>query len=162
MDEKVLRLGWVDLNLTSNFGRASDWGVREGIRELIQNLYFLVHKFNSNNSADNVHGTPGGSERLVDWVLETTENNTVLTYFAYARGPTPRPEAGVHQWKNYLGYIVHRKKEGRFVLVNKNTVLLRNIWSMGETSRGGKEHDIGVHGTFVYPNFAVNTYQARE
>jgi hypothetical protein len=152
--DKVQRTGWVNLNLTNTYGLASGWGGREGIRELMQNLYFLVYEFNSNNSADNVHGNPDGSERLVDWVLESTENDTVLTYIAYVRGSTPRPRAGLHQRKNCLGYIVHRKNEGRFVLVNKNTALFRHIWSMGETNKGDREHHIGGHGTFTYPKFS--------
>lgn len=152
--ERIQRSGWVNLNLTKNYGLASGWGLREGIRELMQNLYFHIHKFNSNNSADNVHGHPDGSERLVDWILESTENDTVLTYIAYNRGLTPKPRAGLHQRKNCLGYIVHRKKEGRFVLVNKKTALFRHIWSMGETSKGDREHHIGGHGTFTYRNFS--------
>ena len=37
--EKIRRRGFIPLNLTSNYGRKSGWGVREGIRELLQNLY---------------------------------------------------------------------------------------------------------------------------
>jgi hypothetical protein len=40
--DRVQRTGWVNLNLTNTYGLASGWGVREGIRELMQNLYFLV------------------------------------------------------------------------------------------------------------------------
>ncbi len=36
--ERIQRTGKVDLNLTDNYGKKSNWGVREGIRELIQNL----------------------------------------------------------------------------------------------------------------------------
>lgn len=152
--ERVQRTGWVNLNLTKNYGLASGWGVREGIRELMQNLYFVIYEFNSNESADNVRGNPDGSERLVDWVLESIEDGNVLTYIAYVRGSTPTPQAGLHKRKNCLGYIVHRKKEGRFVLVNKETALFRHIWSMGETNKGGREHHIGGHGTSTCPKFS--------
>ena len=37
--ERIQRRGRVPLNMTRNYGRKSGWGVREGIRELIQNLY---------------------------------------------------------------------------------------------------------------------------
>jgi len=37
---KIRRRGLIQLNLTSNYGGKSGWGVREGIRELLQNLYF--------------------------------------------------------------------------------------------------------------------------
>ena len=36
--ERIKRSGRVPLNMTMNYGRRSGWGVREGIRELIQNL----------------------------------------------------------------------------------------------------------------------------
>ena len=35
---RIERTGEVDLNLTDNYGKKSNWGVREGVRELIQNL----------------------------------------------------------------------------------------------------------------------------
>jgi hypothetical protein len=37
--DRIQRTGTVDLNLTENYGRKSNWGTREGARELIQNLY---------------------------------------------------------------------------------------------------------------------------
>ena len=37
--ERIRRRGNIPLNLTSDYGRRSGWGVREGIRELLQNLY---------------------------------------------------------------------------------------------------------------------------
>jgi len=40
--ERIRRRGLFPLNLTSNYGRKSGWGVREGIRELLQNLYPLL------------------------------------------------------------------------------------------------------------------------
>jgi hypothetical protein len=36
--ERIQRTGNVDLNLTENYGKKSNWGIREGVRELIQNL----------------------------------------------------------------------------------------------------------------------------
>ena len=36
--DRIQRTGKVDLNLTDNYGKKSNWGVREGVRELIQNL----------------------------------------------------------------------------------------------------------------------------
>ena len=39
--ERIKRTGRVPLNMTRNYGRRSGWGVRQGIRELIQNLYAL-------------------------------------------------------------------------------------------------------------------------
>ena len=43
--ERIKRKGRVPLNMTRNYGRKSGWGVREGIRELIQNLYFSSKEF---------------------------------------------------------------------------------------------------------------------
>ena len=37
--DRIQRTGIVDLNLTDNYGLKSKWGIREGARELIQNLY---------------------------------------------------------------------------------------------------------------------------
>jgi hypothetical protein len=37
--ERIRRKGRIPLNLTSSYGRRSGWGVREGIRELLQNLF---------------------------------------------------------------------------------------------------------------------------
>jgi|SRR5579859_5644184 len=36
--DRIQRTGIVDLNLTDNYGLKSNWGIREGVRELIQNL----------------------------------------------------------------------------------------------------------------------------
>lgn len=36
--ERIRRRGRIPLNLTQNYGLRSGWGVRQGIRELIQNL----------------------------------------------------------------------------------------------------------------------------
>jgi hypothetical protein len=43
--ERIKRTGLVGLNMTRNYGRKSGWGVREGIRELIQNLCLSNKKF---------------------------------------------------------------------------------------------------------------------
>lgn len=85
----------------------------------------------------------------MDWVLEITENNQVYTYIAFAQGTKPKPnrKTGLHNRRKCLGYIIHRKKYNRFILVNKYTSLGRRVWSMGETSKG-QEHHIGGHGKF--------------
>ena|SRR5579862_8515423 len=36
--ETIQRTGKVDLNITDNYGKKSNWGVEEGIKELIANL----------------------------------------------------------------------------------------------------------------------------
>jgi len=36
--ERIRRRGIIPLNLTNGYGKRSGWGVREGIRELLQNL----------------------------------------------------------------------------------------------------------------------------
>ena len=43
--ERIKRKGLFPLNLTKNYGRKSGWGIREGIRELIQNLYVSSTEF---------------------------------------------------------------------------------------------------------------------
>lgn len=43
--ERIRRTGKIPLNLTSEFGLNSGWGMKEGFRELIQNLY--KHSFQS-------------------------------------------------------------------------------------------------------------------
>lgn len=37
--DRIQRKGRVPLNMTRNYGKKSGWGAREGVRELIQNLY---------------------------------------------------------------------------------------------------------------------------
>jgi hypothetical protein len=37
--ERIRRKGRIPLNLTSSYARRSGWGVHEGIRELLQNLF---------------------------------------------------------------------------------------------------------------------------
>ena len=39
--ERLRRKGKIPLNMTKNYGKKSGWGFRQGIRELIQNLYNL-------------------------------------------------------------------------------------------------------------------------
>ena len=147
--ERIRRTGRIPLNLTENYGLRSGWGIHQGIRELIQNLYTQFGCPSSNiNSADNVRENEDGSLRIVDWVFETTQNDQVHSYIAYAQGTKPRPhrQTGLYNRKNSLGYIIYRKPENRFILVNKNTSLSRRIWSMGETSKGTSAHHIGGHG----------------
>ena len=43
--ERIERRGRIPLNMTRNYGRKSGWGVREGIRELIQNLYVFNKEY---------------------------------------------------------------------------------------------------------------------
>ena len=40
--ERILRRGVIPLSLISDYGQKSGWGVREGVRELLQNLYFTL------------------------------------------------------------------------------------------------------------------------
>lgn len=40
--ERARRTGIVHLNLTSAYGNRNGWGVREGLRELLQNLYVTL------------------------------------------------------------------------------------------------------------------------
>jgi hypothetical protein len=100
-------------------------------------------------SADNVRENPDGSERMVDWVFESTENDRVHTFIAFAEGTRPKPKNGIHDRKFALGYITHRINNYQVILVNKNTCLSRRVWSMGETSKGTKEHHIGGHGSIL-------------
>jgi len=100
------------------------------------------------NSADNVHTKPDGTPREVEWVFEG-ENDRVPTYIAYEKGKKPilGPRSILHDRKKALGYMFHRLDEGLFVLVNHNTKLSRNVWSMGETSKENAKHCIGGHGS---------------
>ena len=84
-NERIRRGGNIPLNLTSNYTRKPGWGEREGIRELIQNLYIPVHEDEvANYSADNVRENDNGTPREVDWVFESTEGVTMQIYIAYA------------------------------------------------------------------------------
>jgi hypothetical protein len=40
--ERIRRRGIIPVNLTSTYGQRSGWGIRQGIRELLQNLYFTA------------------------------------------------------------------------------------------------------------------------
>jgi hypothetical protein len=156
--DRVQRTGDVDLNLTDNYGRKSNWGIREGVRELIQNLYLpCLNPFPSetNNSADNVRTHANGTSREVEWVFEPGEKDRVPTYIAYTKGTKPKPDAktGLHNRKTALGYIFHRLNEKRLVLINHNTKLSRGVWSMGETTKATNEHCIGGHGMRPSLNF---------
>jgi hypothetical protein len=101
---------------------------------------------------DNVRSNPDGTERKVEWVLEQTENDNVITYIAWPQGKKPRPhsQTHLHDRKHALGYIIHRKRECRLVLVNLNTSLSRRCWTLGKSTKSGKEHQIGKHGNFPF------------
>ena len=92
----------------------------------------------------NHNGTP----REVESVFGG-ENDCVPTYIAYEKGK--RPILGsrtiLYDRKKALGYMFHRLNEGLLVLVNHNTQLSRNVWSMGETSKENAKHCIGGHGS---------------
>ena len=100
------------------------------------------------NSADNVHTNHDGTPREVEWVFEG-EKDRVPTYIAYVKGKRTiiGPRTILHDRKKALGYMFHRLDEGLFVLVNHNTQLSRNVWSMGETSKENAKHCIGGHGS---------------
>jgi hypothetical protein len=102
------------------------------------------------DSADNVRTNPDGTPREVEWVFEPGKKARVPTYIAYEKRTKPiRPDrkTGLHDRKKALGYMFHRLDERLFVLVNHNTSLSRNVWSMGETSKGNTKHCIGGHGS---------------
>jgi hypothetical protein len=81
-------------------------------------------------------------------VFESTEDDRVHTYLAYATGTTPKGKrgTGIHDRKVALGWITHRKDDKLFELVNKNTTLDRSCWDMGATTKENKAHQIGGHG----------------
>jgi hypothetical protein len=93
---------------------------------------------------ENADGTP----REIDWVFET-EGDRVVIYVAFVQGKRPRPDknTGKVNRVNALGWIIYQVKRGRLILVNKNTALSRQVWTMGHTNKGHKEHHIGGHGT---------------
>ena len=97
------------------------------------------------NSVDNVHTKPDGTSREVEWVFQG-EKDRVPTYIAYEKNPILSSRSILHDRKKALGYMFHRLDEGLFVLVNHNTKLSRNVWSMGETSKEKAKHCIGGHG----------------
>ena len=112
------------------------------------------------NSADNVRENTDGSLRMVDWVLEKTDNDQVQTFLAYAQGTKPKPnsQTGLHNRRKALGYITLHKNTTTIILVNKDTRLSRHVWSMGETSKRGQDH-VGGHDISNYN--VSNITQAR-
>lgn len=86
----------------------------------------------------------------MEWVLETTDEGKIHTYLAFAKGkkPKPNPKTKLLNKDKSLGYIVYKEGYGgKLLLVNKNTSLPRQVWSMGHTTKGRAEHQIGGHGT---------------
>ena len=97
----------------------------------------------------------------MEWVFELTENDRVYTYIAYEEGKKPKLYRGitVHNRKNALGWIAHRKDDDLLEIVNKKTSLERTVWNMGDTTKENKEFLIGGHGmSHVFPYL---TMQAR-
>jgi hypothetical protein len=105
----------------------------------------------SHSSADNVGENPDGTPRAVDWAFESTENDHVHTYIAYAEGTRPKPRRGtvILNRQKALGFISHRKDDKLLEIVNKKTSLERTVWDMGETTKENKEHLIGGHGMSI-------------
>jgi hypothetical protein len=142
------RWGHFGLCITATYGKRSGWGSKQGLRELIQNLYTL-EKLVADDSADNVCENPNGTPRAVEWVPEFTENDRVQTFIAYELGKKPRPWRGKHNRKTALGFIEYRKDQEVFQLVNKDTKLRRSVWDMGSTTKENKPHQIGGHGIYL-------------
>lgn len=79
--------------------------------------------------------------------IHETEENTIY-YIAYVKGKVPKPNAqtGLYNRAKSLGYIAFRKEKSILILVNHDTKLSRNVWSLGESSKASKPHQIGAHG----------------
>ena len=149
--ERVRRRGRVFLSLTSEYGRKSGMGIREGVRELLKTLCvtYLEAVRLTDHSVDNVRVAPDGSLRQIEWVCENTDDR-VATFLAHIRGPKQEPghDTGLFDQHAALGYIIYRRDKYRLILVNKNTSFSRQVWSIGGVRE--PKHYIGSYGTFMY------------
>jgi hypothetical protein len=141
------RTGYMPLNIIKSYGLLSGWGVRQGIRELLQNLY-QPSFYRLYVSVDNVRTNADGTAREVEWAVETADGITTYLAFEKGRKPRPNPKTKLLNKTRSLGYIIYQEGYGgKLVLVNRETKLSRQAWSIGQTTKGNGKHQIGGHGT---------------